>query len=125
MNVIASLKHTIKDHEHITFWSPDHRGYTPVLERAGVYSEAESAKLNDGVDYIAIPVNAALALSIPTPYFKPGAQFYDQAGCVVENTRANWNALVKASIEAGRDCAKPKPEVFRGKRRCIPNESAK
>jgi len=120
MNVIASLKHTRKDHEHIVFWRPDHRGYTPVLDRAGLYSEIDSADLNDGVDCIAIPMSAAVAVAVPTPFFKPERQFYDEAGCVVENTRANWNALVKASIEAGRQTEKPKPEVFRGKRRCMP-----
>lgn len=120
MNVIASLKHTNKDGEHIIFWRPDHRGYTAVLERAGHYNDAESAKLNDGLDCLAVPFDAVVVLARPTPYYKPGAKFYDFEGPVVDNTRANWNRLIAASIEAGRTTAKPKPEVFRGKRCCLP-----
>jgi hypothetical protein len=123
MNLIASLKHTHKHHEHIVFWGPNHCGYTPVLEQAGHYGDFDSHKLNDGESYIAVPFDAVLALAVPTPFYKPGAQFYDVAGPVVDNTRANWNALLAASLPAGRVVPKPKPEVFRGKRRCIASEA--
>lgn len=125
MNVIASLKHTNKHHEHIVFWSPNHCGYTPVLGCAGHYTDAESAKLNDGDSYIAVPFDDVLRLALPTPYYKPGHQFYDMAGPVVNNTRANWNALLAYSIDAGRVVAKPKPECFRGVRRCIQDKAVK
>lgn len=118
MNLIASLKHTHQDHEHITFWRPNERGYTPVLSSAGQYEPEKSLHLNNGDSTIAVPVEAVFALAVGTPYFKPGAQFYDEAGPVVDNTRANWNALIKASVTAGRPAgAKPKPEVFKGTRR--------
>lgn len=118
---IASLKHTNRDDEHITWWGRDHRGYTPVVgERCGQYTLAEALKLNDGFDCLAVPVDAVRELLSPEPYFRmpselgPG-RFYDQRGPVVDNTRANWNRLIAAGLE-GR-VYKPKPEIFRRKRR--------
>lgn len=116
---IASLKHSNNYHEHIAWWGPDWRGYTPVVgARIGEYEEAEAAKLNDGVDFIAVPVEAVKALLSPEPYWKPGARFYDQPGPVVDNTRKNWNALIAASLAAGRS-APPKPTPFRGQPRTM------
>lgn len=116
---IASLKHTNKLHEHISFWGPAHRGYTPVVgEHCGQYEEAEAAKLNDGVDYIAVPVEAVKTVLAAEPYWKPGARFYDQRGPVVPNDRVAWGILIAASLQAGRT-HKPKPESFKGNRRAI------
>lgn len=119
---IASLKHTSHEYEHIAFWGPAWRGYTPVVgPNIGEYDEAEAAKLNDGIDCIAVPVEVVKTLLSPEPYFKPGARFYDQRGPVVDNSRKNWNALLAASLVVGRsDGVKPKPGVFRGKRRSFP-----
>jgi hypothetical protein len=119
---IASLKHTIRDHEHITFWGPDHRGYRLVVEdgHTGEYTLAEAQRLNDGLDCLAVPVDAVKALLSPEPYFRTykgtAARFYDTPGPVVDNTRANWNLLIAASLAEGRE-HKPKPEVFKGTRR--------
>lgn len=116
---IASLKHTHRHHEHITFLGPDHRGYTPVIsDHIGKYDEIDASMLNDGRDHIAVPVELVDGLQSPEPYYKPGARFYDQRGSVVDNTKANWDALIAGSLEADRDY-KPKPEIFRGKRRAI------
>jgi len=114
---IASLKHTHRYHEHITFWGPDRRGYTPVFgDFIGQYDLNDAVTLNDGMDFIAVPVDAVMALQSPEPYRKPGARLYDQRGPVIDNSRANWNALIGASLQCGRT-HKPKPEVFRGRRR--------
>ena len=116
---IASLKHTNKGHEHITWWGKDRRGYTPVVgEHIGEYPWEEAVGLNDGVDYIAVPVEAVKALLSPEPYYRPHApaRFYDQRGPVVDNSRANWDRLIALSLDMGRH-HKPKPEVFRGTRR--------
>ncbi len=119
---IASLKHTIRAHAHITFWGPDWRGYVLVIKdgHTGEYGPAEAQRLNDGCDCIAVPVDAVKALLSPEPYYRNGrgeaARFYDTPGPVIDNTRANWNALIKASLVPGRE-HKPKPEVFRGIRR--------
>lgn len=122
MFFIASLKHTSKECEHITWWSLNHCGYTPVMgERCGQYTLDEALKLNDGFDCLAVPVEAVQALQSPEPYFRmpsnlgPG-RFYDQRGPVVDNTRANWNRLIAASLAEGRRY-KPKPEVYRKVRR--------
>lgn len=116
---IVSLKHTHRHHEHISFWGKDHRGYTMVFgDHMGQYDEAEAVKHNDGESYIAVPCEVIEPLLSAEPYWKPGARFYDQRGPVIENTRANWNSLIAASIQLGRT-HKPKPEVFRGKRRAI------
>lgn len=114
---IASLKHTGKHDEHITWWGKAHRGYTPVIgDYVGEYELAEALKLNDGMDCLAVPVAAVKALLSPEPYWKPTARFYDQCGPVVDNRRAVWNRLVEASLQDGRQF-KPKPVVFRGTRR--------
>ena len=120
---IVSVKNTRKDHEHILFWGPDSCGYTPVVgDFIGVYNEAEAALLNDGESEIAVPVADVLALLSPEPYYKENSRFYDQRGPVVDNTRANWNALLAARLPP----RKPKPNVFRGKRRsfALANQSA-
>jgi hypothetical protein len=119
---IASAKHTVRDHEHITFWGPNHRGYVLVIKdgHTGEYTLAEAQRLNDGRDCIAVPVDAVKALLSPEPYFRTykgtAARFYDTPGPVVDNTRANWDRLIGASLAEGRE-RKPKPEVFKGTRR--------
>lgn len=121
---IASPKHTSRSHEHITFWGPDHRGYVLIIKdgHTGEYSLADAQRLNDGLSCLAVPVDAVKALVSPEPYYCNGhgfaARFYDTPGPVVVNSRANWNALIAASLADGRQ-HKPKPEVFRGNRRAF------
>lgn len=121
---IASLKHTHKHHEHIVWWQKNECGYTPVLgDYVGEYDEATAATLNDGHSTIAVPVEAARAVSSPEPHFENSSgthRFYDQRGPVVDNTRKNWNALLAARLQPKGGQIKPRPEVFRGTRRCIP-----
>lgn len=115
---IASLKHTSKEHEHITFWGVDHRGYTPVIgEHCGQYSLEEAAKLNDGFDCIAVPVATVQAMLSPEPYFRSykgeNCRFYDQRGPVVLNARGTWSSLISASLFNDQRKKKVrKPEVF-------------
>jgi hypothetical protein len=119
---IASLKHTNKHHEHITFWGRVERGYTPVLgANAGKYVFGYAVDLNDGLDCLAVPVSVVKQLLSPEPYFRPDApqRFYDQRGPVVDNTRANWNRMIAMSLPRTH-IVKPKPEVFRGTRRSSP-----
>ncbi len=118
---IASLKHTHKGHEHITWWAKNQCGYTPVLgDNAGQYAHGDASKLNDGEYCIAVPIEAVHAVQVPEPYFcrEHPRRFYDQRGPVVENSRASWNRLIAASLHPGPH-SKPKPEVFRGKRRAF------
>lgn len=116
---IASIKHTASHDEHIDWWGKNHCGYTPVVgDSIGEYTLDEARKLNNGLDHLAVPVDAVKALCSPEPYYRPHkpARFYDQPGPVVDNTRANWNRLIAASLAEGRT-TKPKPEVFKGARR--------
>ncbi|RIJ84990.1 hypothetical protein RSP822_18150 [Ralstonia solanacearum] len=89
--IVVSVHHTIRDHEHITLWRPDDRGYTPVVPRAGLYSrEQVTAHLdyyNNG-DNVAVPVSVIEGLSVEV---KKG--FYDEGGPAVPNTRKSWNAI--------------------------------
>lgn len=131
MFYIASLKHTHRYHEHITFWGPDHRGYVLVIrdDHTGEYTLEQARKLNDGESYIAVPVEAVKALVSPEPYFRTSAgraaRFYDTPGPVVDNTRQNWSLLTAASLPEGR-VNQPRPEVYRGQRRAfaLPSEPA-
>lgn len=120
---IASLKHTHKGDEHIIWWSTNHCGYTPVLgELAGRYCYGEACDLNDGHDCIAVPAEAVHKLMSPEPYFENRTglhRWYDQRGPVMDNTRANWSALLAARLVPEREQGNPKPEVFRGKRRAV------
>lgn len=115
---IASVKHTIKLHEHITFWARFGKGYRLTFDdHMGRYCFGEASDLNDGFDCIAIPVAIVDAILSPEPYYKPGARFIDTRGPVVDNTKAMWELPISGSISHGRQAAKVKPEVFRGHRR--------
>jgi hypothetical protein len=122
--LIASLKHTHKGHEHITFWGPNYRGYVLAItdDLVGRYTAkfvAADAHLNDGQSCIAVPEEEVKKLLSPTPHYScqgVARPFYDIAGPVVDNTRANWNRLIAASLPRTNG-VKPKPEVFRGMRR--------
>lgn len=126
---IASLKHTNKHHEHISFWGKDRRGYVLAItdERVGQYTaaEVEHFDLNDGEGTLAVPMAEVLRLLSPEPYFRTykgiAARFYDTPGPVVDNTRANWNALIAAALPHPK---KPKPEVYRGTRRSFALEAS-
>lgn len=126
---IASLKHTSKFHEHITFWGHDHRGYVLVIgELTGEYGLEEARNLNDGIDYIAVPVEVVKSLISPEPYFSSrgvALRFYDTPGPVVDNTKANWAALIAASLEEGREQKRVKPEPHTKQRRSFAIEAAR
>ena len=118
---IASLKHTNKGHEHIVWWAKDSNGYTPVFgDQVGRYGIAEADELNDGVSCLAVPVEAVEALLTAEPYYMlergdEAHRFYDQRGRVVDNTKANWQALIDASPT--RRTPKPKFHAHNGARR--------
>ncbi|WP_394789104.1 hypothetical protein [Rhodoferax sp.] len=111
---IASLKHTSRKHEHISWWGKNHAGYTPVVgDYIGTYSHSEAMELNDGEDCIAVPVAVVQSVLSPEPYHRPGARFYDQVGPVVPNATAAWRVLIAGSNPK----TTPKPRQFTGRRR--------
>lgn len=108
---VVAVCHTNREHEYVTLWRPDDRGYTPVLPRAGKYDRANiEAHLGyyNGGDHIAIPCAAldALAVEIPNGYF-------DYAGPGIPNTRAAWDAIKKAIAYATQYPVKPTPKFER------------
>lgn len=124
---IASIKHTSKSHEHITFWGENYRGYVLVIKdgHTGAYDAefiAKDGHLNDGVCCLAVSKAEVEKLLSPEPYFRNGrgvaARFYDTPGPVVENTRANWDHLIAVAFLLPRN-VNPRPDVFRGKRRAF------
>jgi hypothetical protein len=50
---ILSLKHTRGD--YILWWGPNRCGYTTDLKNAGLYSEEDAMRINDGLSTMAIP----------------------------------------------------------------------
>lgn len=118
---IASLKNTTCHREHILFYGPNWTGYTVVIgDITGEYGEEMARRMNDGEDTIAVPAEIVRTLISPQPFIQSGQAFYDQAGPVVRNCRANWNVMLKARMSPVQgDIAQPKPKVFRGTARSI------
>ncbi len=78
--------------------------------------------MNDGQSCLAVPVEAAGPLLSAEPYYMPqrgdeALRFYDQRGRIVDNTKANWQALIDAS--QNRRTPKPKFVAHRGERRSV------
>lgn len=118
---IASLVQTLRHHEHITFWGIAHSGYKLTFDSGiGTYDFEAAKALNDGQDCIAIPVASIVPLLSPEPHLRPHApvRFYDTRGPVVNNSRANWNRLIKASLTEDR-LHIPRPQCFSGIRRAF------
>lgn len=110
---IASIKHTARDHEHITFWGPGQCGYTMVIgDHIGRYGIDEARRLNDGYDTLAVPVGVVEAWLSPEPYYLAGTstnvlRWYDQRGPVVDNTLRNWRRLVDSALDGRKLEVKP------------------
>lgn len=104
--LVASLRHTGPAQEHIIWWGHDQKGYTPVVgDYVGCYSlevvNDRLERLNDGIDTLAVPVEAVARVLSQDPTFEdPPRRFYDQRGPVVGNTSLVWKALIKASEQA-------------------------
>jgi hypothetical protein len=93
---IVAVCHTIRDHKYITFWRPDDRGYTPVLNRAGKYDRERVVSHLDyynGGDHVAIRAESIDALAVPIP-----DGYFDYQGVGVPNTRENWQAIQAAIV---------------------------
>lgn len=109
---VIAVCHTIRDHEYITLWRPDDRGYTPVIPRAGRYAEDHVRQHIDyyhNGDHVAVPCEVIDAMGV---YPKPG--YFDYPGPAVPNTKANWDAIRAALI--GPTPFEWKPEVYRKRR---------
>lgn len=107
---IASLRHTRKADDFITFWRADNAGYAWPLQWAGQYNrasvEAEMDYYHNGDRSIAVPVGVVSSLAVPPASGKVDGD----TGPVVMNTAENWKALIAAMICA--PAIPPKPEIF-------------
>lgn len=101
--LIAHIGHTHREHEHITWWKPDSRGYTICIDKAGRYSEAEAY---DNCRYggcIAVLATTVEGLALTTPYYRRSDgrlyRLYDGGPHrPVPNSREAWNSLLSLRV---------------------------
>lgn len=121
--IIAHIGHTLKSHEHVTWWKPDSRGYTICIDKAGRYSEGAARSVCQYGGSIAVPVGAAESLVRSTPYYrtKDGnlAKLYDGGPHrPVENEAQAWRHLLSNRLLCSKTTERPTP-MPRGKARAI------
>lgn len=120
--LIAHIGHTTKWCEHISWWKPDSRGYTLCIDKAGLYTEAESRSICQSGICIAVPKSVAAKLSRTTPYYRRADgtlnKLYDGGPhTVVPNDLEVWRALFSGRLGG---CAHPeKPTPIGAKARAI------
>jgi hypothetical protein len=89
---IISVKHTNREHQYITVWRPDDKGYAWPLSWAGKYSEdrvmASLDYYHDGSN-VAVPCRVLDEIAVPVT---PGTVDND-AGPVVLNNKENWHRI--------------------------------
>jgi hypothetical protein len=108
--LIAHVGHTHREHEHITWWKPDSRGYTICIEKAGAYAEDEAQRICR-LDFrlVAVPKHVAEHVCVSTPYYRRSngtlAKLYDgPSHRPVPNTADAWKHLIEGRMSW---CAKP------------------
>lgn len=121
--LIAHIGHTIKSHEHITWWKPAHCGYTICIDKAGVYSEDEARRICENESRcIAVLKVHAEAFARSTPYYRKSdgtlAKLYDGGPHrPVPNSQEAWKHLLAARLSG---CAHPiKPTSIGARGRSI------
>jgi hypothetical protein len=120
--LIAHIGHTIKHHEHITWWNPDSRGYTICIDKAGLYSEDKARSICQNGSCIAVAKPVAEHMARSTPYYrKPNGtlgKLYDGGPHrVVPNDLCAWKHLLAGRLS---DCAHPiKPTPIGARDRAI------
>lgn len=102
--LIAHIGHTIKDHEHITWWKPDSKGYTICVDKAGRYDEREARSICIYGECIAVPSTDAETAARSTPYYRrmDGMlnKLYDGGPhSVVPNSIEAWKHLLANRLE--------------------------
>ena len=95
---IVSLKHTRREHQYITVWRPEDKGYAWPLSWTGKYSEAEVTAQRDyyhrGDDTLAVPCILLDSLAVP-----PTEGTVDNdAGPVVLNNWTNWKCILEFAM---------------------------
>lgn len=112
--LIAHIGHTIKEHEHVTWWNQDSRGYTVCIDKAGLYDEAEARDICRYGSCIAVPKDVAEPDARSTPYFRRSDgtlnKLYDGGPHrVVPNSIEAWKRLLSGRLTGCGHPEKPTP----------------
>ncbi len=112
--LIAHVEHTHKEHEHVTWWKPDSRGYTICIDKAGRYSEEEARDICRHGSCIAVPEQLAESLALSTPYYRRSDgrlnKLYDGDNHrPVPNALTAWKPLLAGRLSEFAHPSKPKP----------------
>lgn len=112
--LIAHIGHTHKEHEHVTWWKPDSRGYTICIDKAGRYSEDEARSICQHGSCIAVRVQAVEPLARSTPYYRQSggrlAKLYDGGPHrPVENEAQVWRHLLSSRLLCAKTTERPTP----------------
>jgi hypothetical protein len=112
--LIAHIGHTNKEHEHVTWWKPESRGYTICIDKAGRYSEDEARSICQYGSCIAVRVQAVEPLARSTPYYRMRggklATLYDGGPHrPVENEAKAWRHLLSSRLLCSKTTERPGP----------------
>lgn len=112
--LIAHIGHTIKSHEHVTWWKPNSCGYTICIDAAGLYDEAEARNICRVGYCIALPKVLAEEVARSTPYYRRrnGSlnKLYDGGPHrVVPNALPEWKHLLAGRLGGCAHPQKPTP----------------
>lgn len=114
---VISVTHTQREHQYITVWRPDDKGYAWPLSWAGRYPHERilaSLDYYHGGGNVAVPCNLLDEIAVP-----PTPKTVDNdAGPVVLNTKENWQRIIQylATFEP-KPLRFPKPEYKGAPRR--------
>ena len=112
--LIAHIGHTHREHEHITWWKPDHCGYTICIDKAGLYTESEARGICCVGVCIAVEKQVAESLAKTTPYYRRSDgslnKLYDGGPHrPVANSLENWKRLMAGRLGLCAQPIKPTP----------------
>ena len=123
-HLIAHIGHTIKSHEHVTWWKPDHRGYTICIDKAGRYTADEAEAICRCGSSIAVSVQDVEPLARSTPYYRRNngtlGKLYDgDSHRPVPNSRGCWDALMARRLYPSATIKTERPTPIGVKARAI------
>lgn len=112
--LIAHIGHTLKEHEHVTWWKPESVGYTICIDKAGRYSEDEAWAICVHGSCIAVRVQAVEPLARTTPYYRRSDgslnKLYDGGPHrPVVNGADAWRHLLSNRLPCSKTTQRPTP----------------
>lgn len=112
--LIAHIGHTLKQHEHVTWWKPNSVGYTICIDKAGHYHQTEAVRICQTGLCIAVQLHTAELLAKTTPFYRTNdgelvAMYDGQPHRPIENSAKVWRHLLGARLQCSDATAKPTP----------------